>query len=49
MVYFLQPKNPVFSNIKEEAKMENQFFKAIPLMEGVTAIAGLGGEYAYLV
>ena len=29
--------------------MENQFFKAIPLMEGVTAIAGLGGEYAYLV
>jgi len=29
--------------------MENKFFKAIPIMDGVTAISGLGGELAYLV
>ena len=29
--------------------MENQFFRTISIMDGVTAIAGLGGEYAYLV
>lgn len=29
--------------------MKNQFFTATPLMDGVTVIAGLGGELAYLV
>lgn len=29
--------------------MENQFFRTISIMDGVTAIAGLGGELAYLV